>query len=339
MTKIDTQKIIDRLADVQSKTIVVLGDFCLDKYIYSDPEQDDVSVETSKEAWQIYKKKMSAGAAGTITNNLRALGAKVICVGFAGNDGEGFEMIKALQSVGADTSYMIATDEFVTPTYLKTMRKIDGVYREDIRFDFRNSHAPSKDLALRLLENFSLALQNADGAVISDQFYESDSGAISDEVREGISEAAKKHDVPILVDSRAFATRFKNTFVKCNNFELMKYCNAEGDPENRDDVINGCKKLSGVTGGTVFITRNRDGVIIYNGEISEIPAYPVHGEIDVTGAGDASNAGIILGLALGLTPSEAAKIACAVSFITIHILGETGTASILQVVKKLNENI
>ena len=79
-------------------------------------------------------------------------------------------------------------------------------------------------------------------------------------------------------------------------------------------------------------------MIIYDGEVAEVPAYPVYGEIDVTGAGDASNAGMIVGLALGLTPAEAAKIACAVSSITIHILGDTGTATVEQVIKKLKEN-
>ncbi len=339
MSIVDTGKIIARLSDVKNKTIVVIGDFCLDKYIYSDPMQDDVSVESHKPAWQIYKKKTAAGVAGTIANNICALGAKVICVGFAGDDGDGYEMKKALESVGADTSFMITTDKLVTATYLKPMRKTADGYEEDIRFDFRNECPPTKELADELLKNFSEAVKLADGVVISDQFYERDTGAISDYVRDGLNELACKYDIPFLVDSRAFAAEFKNTYVKCNNYELMKYCSAEGDPENREDVISGSKKLSSITGCPVFITRNKDGVIIFDGEISEVPAYPVHGEIDVTGAGDASNAGIIIGLSLGLTPAEAAKIACAVSSVTIHKIGETGTTTIEQITELLNQNI
>ena len=335
----DTSRIIERLSDVKSKTIVVLGDFCLDKYIYSKPCQDDVSVETGKPAWQIYEKKMAAGVAGTITNNLCALGVKVICVGFAGNDGEGFEMKKKLTELGVNVDYMITTDELVTATYLKTMRLVDGVYREDIRFDFRNQNPPSQKLAEKLLENFKEAVKLADGVVISDQFYERNTGTVSDFVKEGACEIAKNSNIPFLVDSRAFAHEFKNTFVKCNNYELMKYCLSSGDPESREDVVEGAKKLAEMTGCPVFITRNKDGAIVYDGEIHEIPAYPVHGEIDVTGAGDASNAGIIVGLSLGLSPAEASKLACAVSNITIHILGDTGVASIPEVIEKLSEKI
>lgn len=335
----NTDNIIKQLNNSKKCKIVVLGDFCLDKYLYSTPSQDDISVETGKSAWQIYEKKMAAGVAGTITNNLCALGVQVLCVGYAGNDGEGFEMLKMLNKVGADTRYMITTDELVTATYLKTMREKNDGYEEDIRFDFRNKFPPSKKLADELLKNFEKAVKKADGVVISDQFYERDTGTVSDYVKEKLNNLAKKYKIPFLVDSRAFATEFKNAYVKCNNYELMKYCKAEGSPDNREDVIAGSKKLSSITGYPVFITRNKDGVIIYDGEVSEVPAYPVHGEIDVTGAGDASNAGIILGLSLGLSATEAAKIACAVSSITIHMLGETGTATIPQVIEKLKENI
>lgn len=340
MTNVDTNKIISSLADIKNKTIMVIGDFCLDKYIYSDPAQDDVSVESLKPAWQIYEKKMAAGVAGTITNNIRALGAKVICIGFLGDDGEGYDLKKALEKVGADTSYMIMTDKLVTATYLKPMRKTDNGYEEDIRFDFRNKYPPTKELADELFKNIIEAVKYADGVVISDQFYERNTGVISDYVRDGLNELAKEYDIPFLVDSRAFATEFKNIYVKCNNFELMKYCGADGDPESREDVIKGSKKLSEITGSPVLITRNKDGVIIYdNGEVSEIPAYPVHGEIDVTGAGDATNAGLIIGLSLGLTPAEAAKIACAVSFVTIHKLGETGTSTVEEITEVLKQNI
>jgi len=334
----DTNRIIERLTEVSQKTIVVIGDFCLDKYVYSNPEEDDVSVETGEAAWQIYSQKTKAGVAGTITNNLLSLGAKVVCVGIAGDDGEGFDMKKRLVEAGADVSYMVTTDELSTATYFKTMRKVEGGYREGVRLDFRNANPPSEKIAKVLLENFKAAIENADGVVISDQFYERNTGTISDFVRDGINEIAKESKLPFLVDSRAFAPEFKHTYIKCNNYELMKYCGVNGDPEKREDVIEGAKKLRLSTGCPVFITRNKDGVVVCGEEIEEVPAYPVHGEIDVTGAGDASNAGMIIGLAIGLTPAEAAKIACAVSSITIHILGDTGTATIEQVIEKLKEH-
>lgn len=332
-------EIEDALNNIRKKTILVVGDFCLDKYVYSDPNQDDVSVESGKAAWQIYSKKIKAGAAGTITNNILSLGAKVICVGFIGNDGEGFELKAALNKAGANTNYLITTDEMVTATYFKPMRLIDGAWREDVRFDFRNNKAPSKALSEQLLKNLKQAAKLADGIVVSDQFYERNSGVISDAIREELCRICKECSVPCLVDSRAFAAEYRDTYVKCNNYELMKYAGGVGNPENRDDVAEGAMRLSKITGSPVFVTRNKDGVIIYDGELHDIPAYPIHGEIDVTGAGDASNAGLIIGLSLGLSPCNAARIATAVSSITIHILGDTGTATIDELKNKLRKGI
>lgn len=332
----DINKIIDRLGHIKEKKILVLGDYCLDKYVYSDPAEDDVSLETGVAAWQIYGKKMAAGAAGTITNNLRALGAEVICVGIVGDDGEGYDLLKCLKQIGADTRYIMVSEEITTATYLKNMRKqSDGRYREDTRLDFRNRSITSEAMFEELGRNFEEAVKEADGIIVSDQFFERNSGVVGDILRTKINEFAKKYKKPFLVDSRAFAREYKGMFIKCNNYELMKYCGAEGDPECMEDVLRGGMKMKQEVEHSIFITCNKDGIKVFEDEISHVPTYPVEGEIDVTGAGDASNAGIALSLALGLTPTEAAMVACCVSSITIQQLGTTGTATVEGVIERL----
>ena len=140
-----TDKIIAALAHSGRAHIVVFGDYALDKYLYSDPSDDEVSAETGDNAFRIHKKKMMAGAGGTITNNLRSLGAEVRCIGILGKDGEGLELDNALLSVGADTDRMIRTDSLCTCCYTKILRLPEGSPREDDnayvewkRLDFRN---------------------------------------------------------------------------------------------------------------------------------------------------------------------------------------------------------
>ena len=87
----------------------------------------------------------------------------------------------------------------------------------------------------------------------------------------------------------------------------------------------------------VFIACNKDGIMIFSNGVTNVPAYPVAGEIDVTSAGDASNAGIIIGMSLGLTPEQAAMIACPVSSITIQQLGTTGTVISLRLSNALRQ--
>lgn len=330
------EKIIDALGRTNQSKIVVFGDFCLDKYLYSDPAEDDVSVETGMPAWQIYSKKMAAGVGGTITNNLCALGAQVICVGAIGDDGEGYELIKTLRERGADTSYMITDPKICTATYTKPMRKTENGWKEDIRLDFRNRNFGSEKLWNSLMESFKAALEVCDAAIITDQFYERNTGVISDGVREEVNSlAAKYSNKPILVDSRAFAAEFKNMYVKCNNYELIKYCKMKGSSENFEDIKKGGEILKSMTGRPVFITRNADGIAVFEDGVDTVPAYKPTGEIDVCGAGDASNAGIALALSLGLNCVEAAMVACAVSSITIEKIGETGTATPDQTIERV----
>src|SRR5215510_3452558 len=72
--------------------IAVVGDFCLDRYLEIDPAKQEISIETGLPVHNVINVRSQPGAAGTILNNLVALGIGGITpVGFAGDDGEGFE--------------------------------------------------------------------------------------------------------------------------------------------------------------------------------------------------------------------------------------------------------
>jgi sugar/nucleoside kinase (ribokinase family) len=65
----------------------------------------------------------------------------------------------------------------------------------------------------------------------------------------------------------------------------------------------------------------------------------VEGPLDIVGAGDATNAGTMLGLTLGLTLPESVLLGGCVSSITIQQIGVTGTATIEQVKERLGEGV
>src|SRR6266849_4335646 len=78
--------------------MAVLGDYCLDRYLEIDPEKKETSIETGLPVYNVVNVRAQPGGAGTILNNLSALGVGAIFpIGFAGNDGEGFELCRALQ--------------------------------------------------------------------------------------------------------------------------------------------------------------------------------------------------------------------------------------------------
>lgn len=323
---------LERAGDIR---VAVFGDYCLDKYLYMDPARDEESVETGLMAWQIHAKKIFPGAGGTVTNNLRALGVQTVCIGLLGRDGEGFEMEKALEKIGADTGLMVKSDLLCTNTYTKPMRlQPDGSWREQNRLDFRNFEEPPRQLQEQLLANLESCLDSVDAVILLDQFFQRNLGVITDFVREQLAVLARKYPgVIFYADSRSFIREFKNVIVKCNNFELMA---GEGDAEDVEALKGKARELAGEK--PVFVTRGSEGMLVLTaGQAVPVPAFRVEGPIDICGAGDASSAGIVLGLSLGLAPEEAALLGCAVSSITIQQIGVTGTATVAQVQRRLGQ--
>src|SRR5258706_10742888 len=98
--------------------VLVLGDFFLDKYLVTDPALSEVSIETGQEARQVVEVRCSPGAAGTVTNNLSALGiGQIGALGVIGDDGEGYELLKGLERTRVETGSLIRSSERFTPTY------------------------------------------------------------------------------------------------------------------------------------------------------------------------------------------------------------------------------
>src|SRR3954451_3163508 len=89
------------LAAIPRLRVGVLGDLYLDRYLDVDATLTEPSIETGLDAYQVVNVRPSPGAAGTVINNLVALGvARVVPVSVIGHDGEGRELMQALEALG-----------------------------------------------------------------------------------------------------------------------------------------------------------------------------------------------------------------------------------------------
>src|SRR5712692_7957412 len=85
------------LKRIPSLTIGVLGDLFLDRYLDIDATLTEPSIETGLDAYQVVRVRSYPGAAGTVINNLVALGVQQIhALSVIGDDGEGYELLQAL---------------------------------------------------------------------------------------------------------------------------------------------------------------------------------------------------------------------------------------------------
>src|SRR5262249_59715246 len=98
-----TTELIERiLATIPNRTVGVLGDLFLDRYLDIDAALNEPSVETGLTAYQVVKVRSYPGAAGTVINNLAALGVgRIYPIACIGDDGEGYELRQALKAMPA----------------------------------------------------------------------------------------------------------------------------------------------------------------------------------------------------------------------------------------------
>ncbi|MBQ9874585.1 MAG: hypothetical protein IJM30_08980 [Thermoguttaceae bacterium] len=369
---VDPKDLADRLAKrVAEKTprVAVVGDFCLDKYLYVYPELDELSVETGLVARQVRAKRVFPGVGGTIASNLRALGVKTNCVGMIGEDGEGFDLLNSLEKIGANVDCMISSDEIQTCAYVKPMTprepSRDGILQspdegewvEGNRIDLRNPGPFPRDLMGELRPNVYHGSIDADAIIVSDQFPEESKTFFDDEFRLFLNDVAKRRDwIFFLCDSRFFVNEYRNMVVKCNANELFDaYRASQGEARVREttlDPASEAKEREICEVGAWLARRNERPVLVTRGalgsiliEIEEngepkatiVPAISVDPPIDVCGAGDATNAGFVFAQALGFSLAEAAYIANVVSSITIKQIGVTGVASVEDVLSVLRK--
>src|ERR1041385_1271327 len=109
-------------------SLLVVGEFFRDKYLVIDRSLSEVSIETGLEAYQVVEKYSSPGAAGTVMNNLSALGiGTLLALGVCGDDGEGYELRQGLHTRRVNTDHLLRSDRLFTPTYTKPMVRETGV--------------------------------------------------------------------------------------------------------------------------------------------------------------------------------------------------------------------
>ena len=94
---------VERFAEITERyrrlRIAVVGDFFLDRYLHIDPAKNEISIETGLPVYNVVEVRSQPGAAGTILNNLVALGiGEIHAIGFCGDDGEGYELRQALKA-------------------------------------------------------------------------------------------------------------------------------------------------------------------------------------------------------------------------------------------------
>ena len=333
-----TTELVERvLAAVPTRTVGVLGDLFLDRYLDIDPALNEPSVETGLTAYQVVKVRSYPGAAGTVINNLAALGVgRIYPISCIGDDGEGYELRQALRALPAvEHGGIIPSQVRRTPTYTKPM-----LGKEELnRLDIKNRTPTPAGIQEHILELLDEAWPQLDALLVLDQVSEEDCGVVTARVREHLSQLAANDPTRfVLADSREQIGKFSNVCIKPNMTEAATaYERSYGEGYAHLGSCGGfAMHLRDTCGRCVFLTDSNRGILLCGSEDpdadpDEVPAYRVSGPIDICGAGDSCSAGIAAAMVAGLTHEQAAAFGNLVASITIQQIGVTGTATPEQV--------
>lgn len=339
LRRFDARRLEALTGRFRNARVAVLGDFFLDKYLDSDPALDEPSLETGRTAHQVVAIRHSPGAAGTVVNNLAALGAgALVPIGFTGDDGEGWELRKDLAALGCELDHLHVEPERVTPTYLKPRdRTRPGLEGEHDRYDIKNFRPTPALVERAVLASLEAELPRADALIVMDQVREEGVGVLTPPVIAAVSASVRRFPkVVFWADSRGRIRRYRYLTLKVNQFELVDEVNPSPDARVSDAVVE-CEteRLSASLESPVFATLGERGVRVSGPEPVTVPPVRVSGPVDPTGAGDSFTAGTVLALTAGATRPEAALVGNLVASVTVRQLATTGTASPAELVPAL----
>lgn len=293
------------LARIQQLRIAVMGDFALDFYFDIQTSTGEYSIETAKEVHLASQPRAYLGGAGNVAKNLAVLGAQVSAFGVRGNDLFGREMAHQMTALGINATNIKEID-IDTPTYSKPLRNQEELNRID--FGTRSSNFQNKTSEL------ISTLQSAsfDWIIINEQF---NTPLLQAKHVEALS------FTDALADLRSLGRQAKNLPLKVNEAEFIKIHQKPATPEN-------IQAWATLRKNPVLVTLGEKGMVYASEEeFHHQPALPVKGPIDTVGAGDMVVAVFSAAKAVGASVEEACELASLAVHISIHQIGETGSAS------------
>ncbi len=322
----DLHLIFDRITRLK---VGVIGDFALDVYFDYATQTGEESLETALPVHWGHQPRASLGAAGNVVQNLLALGVgQVWAIGCVGPDLFGREMRHLFGQQGVCTDHLLTANEgWDTCVYTKPM---EGQI-ESNRIDFGNRNHLSDSLFAQLIDALNSLLPQLDVLIINQQFGRP---LLTPDRIEPLNNLIRQHpSVQFVADLRDSGLLMRGVTVKVNTAELARFLHLDA-PENPD--LNWCLEygatLSRQLAGPVVVTRGKAGIACVGAEgVWSVEGLALPGPLDTVGAGDTVVATLAATLPAGANWPQSLAVANLAAAVTVQKLGQTGTATPLEI--------
>ncbi len=298
----DAGRLAQLIDDFRDKHILCVGDVMLDRYVYGSVKR--ISPEAPIPVVAIESQTAMLGAAGNVVRNIVALGGNASLIGVIGDDDEGHEVLRLIQSEPRLQADLLTVPGRKTTVKTRFVAGGQQLLRTDSE-DASDLTGPHED---KLLRAFEAQVTEADAIILSDYA----KGVLSSRVLPKLVELARQAKKPVVADPKNedFSVYQGVTVLKPNALETER---ATGHSCSTNDaaVIAGQKALAAVKADALVITRSEKGMTLVlpgNGPGHHFKPQAVE-VFDVSGAGDTSSAALALGIAAGATYPQATELA------------------------------
>ncbi|MDW3645484.1 MAG: PfkB family carbohydrate kinase [Bacteroidia bacterium] len=317
------ERLHEIFSDLKNLSIGVLGDFALDFYYQLNTETGEESLETNKSVFHASEPRPVPGGAGTIVNNLIALGVgDVRCFGMVGNDLFGRELCYLLEQKGANTQGILQAGKG-WETYVYSKPHVNGIESNRIDFGSKNPHSPHD---FQQIQGFlSETLPRLDVLILNQQF---ENGLTSVENLTSLKNILEAFPLCFVIsDLRDSSGAFHYGVLKGNISEINRIGKAFDDLKAHS-LMEIAKKAHLHSQSPILMTAGEKGLVYIDQHQShKVAGIPLKGPLDITGAGDACLAAFSACMGIKIAIPEAMDIANLAAAVSVQKLRETGSAS------------
>ncbi len=284
--------------------ILIIGDVMMDSYVWGKIER--VSPEAPVPVVQVTKKENRLGGAANVALNVQALGGRPIICAIIGDDQEGTDLIKLLDSANLPKDGILTVRGRQTTVKTRIIAHNQHIVRVDAEMDSNIPEDSNRLVKERIAEIISN--QKIDAIIFEDY----DKGLISEDLITFVVSMANQKGIITVVDPKKRNFHFYKdvSLFKPNIKELKEGLKIEIDPVSITQIEAAVDLIkTKLNAKSVMLTLSEHGVFISTSNDQKLIPAHIRTIADVSGAGDTVIATAALCMASGLDEYKAAAIA------------------------------
>jgi D-beta-D-heptose 7-phosphate kinase/D-beta-D-heptose 1-phosphate adenosyltransferase len=327
----NTPDLLKIATNLGSPTVLLVGDFLLDIYVYGDALR--ISPEAPVQVLKVVKREYCGGGAASVAADVTALGARCSCIGVIGDDKNGHELLKRLAEHGADVSGLLTINDRPTISKERIIGLAQHRHRQQLlRVDDEVTTPLTVSQYDTLLTTYQQKLATADIVCLQDY----NKGVLEPAFCQKLIQLAKKAGKKILVDPPLHEDYSKFTGATLITPNRKETSIASGiQVDTIETARQAAEKLQQqLQLQAAVITLDKEGAYLHTAQVSEQIPTKARTVYDVTGAGDMMLATIAVAMAAGFDFKTAVQLSNIAAGLEVEKFG-VATVSIDEIVNEI----